>query len=447
MTQSIGVGTTIAGYRLERLIGVGGMATVYLAERGESGEEAVLKIMREELVGDEDLLQRFLREPRYASSLEHPNIVKVFEAGEANGLHFIAMQYVDGTDLRNLLKEEGPLPAGRAVAILVQVAEALDVAHAAGLLHRDVKPDNVLIAEGAGQEGDKAYLTDFGLGKDPGRDSRALTGSGEFVGTVLYTAPEQMLEKEPDRRVDVYSLACVLYETLVGGPPFHHPNVMEVMQAHIESPPPKASKQRKGLPPELDAVIERGLAKEPGDRYDSCVELVAAAGAALGVQVSRPPAPRGPAHGNLTLVVEEGPAAGARIAVAGELMIGRTAPGEGTLGHDLEISRQHAVISGTPEGGWTIRDLGSTNGTFVNGQETMGDEELRDGDRVELGGTVLTAAIEPAAEAPAAAPATPSQLSVRLVVDLEAGEGALELDRGADPVRIVLSEGRWRLAR
>ena len=242
---------------------------------------------------DQDLLQRFLREPRYASSLDHPNIVRVFEAGEAGGLHYIAMEYVEGTDLRNLLKEEGPLAPERAVAILTQVAAALDVAHAAGLLHRDVKPDNVLIGNGGGAGAGQAYLTDFGLGKDPGRDSRALTGSGEFVGTVLYTAPEQMLEREPDRRVDVYSLACVLYETLVGGPPFHYANVMEVMQAHIESTPPKPSKQRKGLPVELDDVIERGLAKEPSDRYETCGDLIAAAGSALGLAVASPGACRG----------------------------------------------------------------------------------------------------------------------------------------------------------
>ena len=452
MTQSIGVGTTIAGYRLERLIGVGGMATVYLAARPESGEEAVLKIMREELMRDQDLLQRFLREPRYASSLEHPNIVRVFESGEADGLHYIAMEYVAGTDLRQLLKEEGPLPAIRAVAILNQVAAALDAAHAAGLLHRDVKPDNVLIADGMGEGDGTAYLTDFGLGKDPGRDSRALTGSGEFVGTVLYTAPEQMLEREPDRRVDVYSLACVLYESVVGSPPFHHPNVMEVMQAHLELPPPKPSKHRKGLPEEFDEVIARGLAKEPADRYASCGEFMAAACASLGLEVEAPepePVSRGAAHGDLTLAVERGPAAGARIAVTGELTIGRTAAGEGTLGHDLEISRRHALISGTPEGGWTIRDLGSTNGTFLNGREVVGDEELRDGDRVELGGSVLTATIEPPAEAgeEPVPPVSPAQLSVRLVLDPAAGEGALELDRGADPVRIVLRDGRWRLER
>jgi hypothetical protein len=256
--------------------------------------------------------------------------------------------------------------------------------------------------------------------------------------------------------VDVYSLACVLYETLVGGPPFHHPNVMEVMQAHIESPPPKPSKQRKGLPPQLDDVILRGLAKEPAERYDTCGDLMAAAGSALGLQVApREPVSPGPARGALTLAVEEGPAAGARIPVTGELLIGRTAPEEGTLGHDLEISREHALISGAPDSGWTIRDLGSTNGTFVNGQEITSDEELRGGDRVQMGRTVLTAVIEPQAERPAAtpypptatpAPGRPLPLSLRLVLDAEAGEGALELDRGADPVRLVLSEGRWRIA-
>jgi serine/threonine protein kinase len=289
--MTVEVGTEIEGARLTRELERGGMATVYLAEDLASGETVVVKVLKPELARHEQLRRRFVREARYAESLDHPHIVGVRAAGQQDGAHYIVMQYVQGTDLRSQLAREGPLPPADAVGLLSQVADALDTAHASGLLHRDVKPGNVLIASGEGRDPrGYCYLTDFGLSKDPVRDSGALTVRGEFVGSVLYAAPEQILAVELDARADIYSLGCVLYESLVGTPPFPGELAAAVMQAHLENPPPKPSKRRSGLPSRIDAVIARALAKEPGERYGTCRELIEAAARALGVPVGGAPA-------------------------------------------------------------------------------------------------------------------------------------------------------------
>jgi len=290
--MNIGLGSHVAGVRLGSVIGHGGMAIVYAGRDEGTGEELVVKVLREEYARDERIRRRFRREAGYAGSLEHPNIVRVLDSGEAGGLPYIVMEYVRGTDLRTQLAGRTPLDAAETIRILSQVAEALDAAHAAGLLHRDVKPGNVLIASGAGsQPSGRCYVTDFGLSKQPARDSRGLTEPGEFVGSVLYTAPEEILGEETDATVDVYSLGCVLYECLVGSPPFDGARASELMQAHIEAQPPRPSKQRPGIPSDLDRVIRRALAKRPGDRYRSCRELIEAAREALGLSVGEPSEP------------------------------------------------------------------------------------------------------------------------------------------------------------
>jgi len=294
--MTVEVGAEIAGARITRELERGGMAIVYLAEDFQTGDPVVVKVLKDELARDEQIRRRFVREARYATSLEHPNIVRVLRAGEQDGAHYIVMQYVRGTDLRRQLASEGRRGPAETIALLSQVAAALDAAHASGMLHRDVKPGNVLIASGEGRDAKgHCYLTDFGLSKDPGRDSRALTVSGEFVGSVLYAAPEQMLATEADARADVYSLGCVLYECLVGEPPFGGREAMAVMQAHLESPPPKPSKV-PGLPSRLDAVVARALAKDPAERYESCGELIEAAREALSVPVAPVAAPAGEAR-------------------------------------------------------------------------------------------------------------------------------------------------------
>jgi serine/threonine protein kinase len=266
-------GTELAGYRIDRLLGRGGMSVVYLAEDPRLKRRVALKVIAPELAQDEQFRHRFVRESELAASLDHPNIVPIYEAGEADGVLFIAMRYVEGIDLKALIERDGPLEPGRAVGILRQVAGALDAAHARGLVHRDVKSSNVLVATSEGEE-EHAYLSDFGLTKRSASDSGALTGTGQFLGTVDYAAPEQFQRGTLDGRADQYSLGCVAYECLVGETPFHSETEVATMYAHLNEAPPKPSEHREGLPPAVDAVMARVLAKDPAARYGSCREFV-----------------------------------------------------------------------------------------------------------------------------------------------------------------------------
>jgi tRNA A-37 threonylcarbamoyl transferase component Bud32 len=456
MAESIGIGSEIGGYRVTGLLGQGGMGWVYRAEELATGQERALKVLSERLTDAEDFRARFLRESRYAASVDHPNVVRVHDAGEDGGRLYMAMDYVQGTDLKALLALEGRLDTGRTLAILGDVAAALDAVHAAGLLHRDVKPGNVIVAPGpAGGEG--SYLTDFGLSKNPAQDSRALTAAGDFVGTYYYTAPEQILANEPDHRADVYSLGCVLYECLTGEPPFRHEQAMDALHAHIEEPPPRVTERRPDLPAALDDVIAKAMAKQPRERFASCGELLAAARAAVApapVAGASPPE-LGVPREKLRLKVTAGNAGGTEIQVEDELLIGRAAEGQGTLAGDAEISRRHARIF-RAQGGFMIEDLGSTNGTFVNGRELSAPELLSVADSIQLGGTTLRVQVStpmtpPPTEAPAAPPPAPPgpapfpRLSLR-DVDLEAGEATLQLDEVGEPLRLVYEDGRWRVA-
>jgi YVTN family beta-propeller protein len=272
------LGTDFAGYAVEALIGRGGMSVVYRAEHVRLKRKVALKVLAPELAEDERFRERFLRESELAASLDHPNIVPVYDAGEVEALLFIAMRYVEGTDLKALLRRDGPLEAGRGLTLAAHVAEALDAAHERGLVHRDVKPSNVLVAAQGGKE--HCYLADFGLTKsasDPG----GVAGSGHMVGTIDYVAPEQIQGAVVDGRADVYSLACLLYECLTGEVPFKRSNEIAVIYAHLEEPPPRASDRRADLPPELDEVFAKGLAKLPAERYESAGDLVDAARAAF----------------------------------------------------------------------------------------------------------------------------------------------------------------------
>ncbi len=265
-------GDVVAGYRIESRIGRGGMGVVYLAEHQTLRRRAALKIIAPDLADDSDFRERFLREARIAATLTHPNVVTVYDAGEIDGLLYIAMQYVPGPDLAAILREERRLGPYRVLDIGRQVAAALDAAHTAGLIHRDVKPANVLI------DGRHAYLTDFGLTKDRGSGSGAsLTRAGEVVGTTAYLAPEQVEGKEVDARADVYALACLIFHTLSGETPFPRDNDMAILYAHLHDDPPKLSERRKGLPSGLDAVIEKAMDKQPDRRFGSCEELIMAA--------------------------------------------------------------------------------------------------------------------------------------------------------------------------
>ncbi len=271
------IGTTIAGYRIEAVLGRGGMGVVYLAEQLALSRKVALKVLAPELAEDPKFRDRFLRESRIAASLEDPNILPVYEAGEADGALFIAMRYVRGTDLRRLIDAEGPLAPERTVSILTQAASALDAAHAEGLIHRDVKPANVLLVPGSP---DRVYLADFGLTKRAASDS-GVTGTGQFLGSVEYAAPEQFEGRPVDRRTDVYALGCVLYECLIGEPPYRRESEAAVMYAHLRDDPPRPRTARPEVPAAFDPVVARAMAKRPEARYPTAGDLAQEARKAL----------------------------------------------------------------------------------------------------------------------------------------------------------------------
>jgi serine/threonine protein kinase len=280
--QPVGIGTDFLGYRIEELIGRGGMGVVYRAYDLRLKRPVALKLVAPSLARDEQFRERFARESELVMSLEHPNVVPIYDAGDVDGRVYLAMRLVDGTDLRSLLRAEGALEPDRAVAICTQIAAALDAAHARGLVHRDVKPSNVLL-DSSGH----VYLADFGLTRTLD-DEGSAAGDDRAVGTPAYLAPEQLEGRPADGRADVYSLGCVLYECLTGEPVFPRDSRLAVAWAHLEEEPPRASKRRAGLPEAADAVLGRALAKDPEQRFATCGALVSAAENALGLGKSEP---------------------------------------------------------------------------------------------------------------------------------------------------------------
>jgi predicted Ser/Thr protein kinase len=275
-SQTLGVGDRLGDFRILGPIGEGGMGVVYLAHDERLGRQVALKVIAPQLAHDPEFQERFEAEARSAAAIDHPNVVSIYSAGSNEGRLFIAMRFVDGTDLRTRLREAGPLDAEAALAVIADVAAALDAAHAAGLVHRDVKPANVLLTgePGAGT----AYLTDFGLTKGLQGNSAQLTGTGQWIGTVDYVAPEQMTSGRVDARTDVYALGCVLFEMVAGSPPFSG-SEMQRMWHQVNEPVPSLSASAEAHP--LDPVIARATAKEPGDRFHSAGDLARAAQAAI----------------------------------------------------------------------------------------------------------------------------------------------------------------------
>jgi Protein kinase domain len=274
--MTVAIGSQFAGYRLDEEIGRGGMGIVYRARELALDRPVALKLIAPELARNPSFRDRFLRESRLAASIDHPGILPVYAAGEADGELYLAMRYVSGTDLRALIERSGPLPPEQSLPIVEQVAEALDAAHERGLVHRDVKPGNVLI-----DSANHCYLCDFGLTKQLG-ESSGTTVAGGLVGTLDYLAPEQIRQEPVDGRADRYALACVLYECLAGKPPFRRDTEAQTLWGHMQEPVPPIPGHA-----ELDDVFERGLAKDPHDRFDSCAQLVETAGSALGLGPSR----------------------------------------------------------------------------------------------------------------------------------------------------------------
>jgi serine/threonine protein kinase len=271
----LSLGSTIAGCRLEAVAGRGGMGVVYRATQLALGRLVALKAVAPELSGDDDFRQRFQRESHIAASIDHPNVIPVYEAGELDGTLYLIMRWVDGTDLRALLTAEGRLSPVRAVRLLRPVALALAAAHRRGLVHRDVKPANVLITRGDEGEDEHVYLTDFGIARRTQGES-AMTRTGVLVGTIDYTAPERIEGGKGTSASDIYSFGCMLYETLTGHPPFDRPTEVSKMFAHLNDPAPAARDEVPEVPGQLDAIIAKAMAKRPADRFASAGELALA---------------------------------------------------------------------------------------------------------------------------------------------------------------------------
>jgi hypothetical protein len=281
--RDLPAGSEIAGYRVEGVAGRGGMGVVYRATDLTLERPVALKLISEDLARDEGFRARFKRESRLAASIRHSNVITVFHAGEEDGRLYIATEFVEGTDLKAVIAERGALAPAAAAEITSQIASALDAAHAKGLIHRDVKPSNVLI-----EHGGHAYLTDFGLTKSTSSQS-AMTETGLFVGTIDYAAPEQISGQPLDARTDVYALGCVLFECLTGRHPYPRESNVATMYAHTHEPPPSVLEHAPGVPEVLDAVVKRAMAKDPDDRYPSAGDLARAAlAAAEGVVVAQP---------------------------------------------------------------------------------------------------------------------------------------------------------------
>jgi streptogramin lyase len=282
--QQLSSGDQLGDYTIRALIGRGGVGAVYRAADLRLARGVALKVLSAARAGDAGFRDRALRESQLAASLDHPNVIPIYSVGEDAGRVYIAMRLVEGGDLRALLRREGRLEPARALAIVAQVGEALDAAHAAGLVHRDVKPANVLIDRRRGHE--HCYLGDFGISAFATETSHADV-SQRLVGTLSAIAPEQIRGDQLDGRADVYSLGCMLYECLTGSPPFVGDSDIALIFAHLEQPPPKPSTRLPELPQKLDEVVADALAKDPADRPATCRELVQRAAGALDVSPRR----------------------------------------------------------------------------------------------------------------------------------------------------------------
>ncbi|WP_233533014.1 protein kinase [Antrihabitans sp. YC2-6] len=288
-------GSVFAGYTIERMLGRGGMGSVYLAKHPRLPRSDALKLLSADYGTSSTFRARFEREADVAARMHHPNVVAVHDRGVEGGQLWIAMQFIDGTDVAELVSI-GPraLPGRRVVSIIADAAKGLDHAHRFGLLHRDVKPANILVTRAPDEPtGERALITDFGIARAID-ETRHFTETGDVLATIAYAAPEQLEGHAVDHRADVYALGCTLFEMLTGHTPFPRENPLAVIKAHLVAPPPRATESVPTLPPAIDAVIARALAKNPAQRFDSCRELAGAAAAALAVPLAPIPEPEPP---------------------------------------------------------------------------------------------------------------------------------------------------------
>ena len=331
----LGRGSLVGGYRIDELISRGGMGVVYRATSVALGRAYALKVLAPEIAGEEEFRRRFTREVRLAASFRHPNVVPVRHADEHDGLLFLVMDLIPGTDLRELIRQSGPIEAHRATNLVAQVASALDAAHDRGLVHRDVKPANILIA--ADDLVEHAYVTDFGLARrfDSESSVTALTKTGIVVGTVDYMSPEQITGRRIDGRTDIYALGCMYFEMLTGTVPYGRDNsLMATLFAHVHEPPPSLREPFVDLYPNLGAVVERAMAKDPSDRYPSAGEFADAAADALHgsrrlrLRTLGPPGPPGAKETASALASMEPPSSRQTRRMVSVLCCGVTATGE-----------------------------------------------------------------------------------------------------------------------
>jgi serine/threonine protein kinase len=285
------VGTDVAGYTVESVLGSGAMGVVYVARQRSPERRVALKLITPAFANDEVFRRRFLREATAAAAIEHPHILPVYAAGESNGTLFMAMRLIDGRDLREILRGSPELPLERVERIVGQVGGALDAAHGRGLVHRDVKPGNVLVTEQPdAEDADFCYLMDFGVSTWTASSAATITATGQMVGTANYMAPEQIEGGGVDGRTDLYSLGCVLYECLTGSAPFGGRSAPAILYGHLHERAPAPSSLRPELPSGVDAVIDRALRKAPEERYPSCRELSRDLRAALAGSAATMPA-------------------------------------------------------------------------------------------------------------------------------------------------------------
>ncbi len=362
----LSAGDVFAGYRIERSLGRGGMGVLYLAIEPGLERRVALKLIAPEAAADEVFARRFAEESRIAASIEHPNVVPIYAAGEEAGIPFIAMRYVAGSDLGRRLAREGRLEPGVAAALIAQVGNGLDAIHAAGLVHRDVKPANVLLGQTGGD--DHAYITDFGVARNVATES-GLTQTGRFVGTLDYVAPEQISGGQVDARADVYALGCLLFKLLTGEVPFPRDAEAARLYAHLNDPPPAPSLHATAVPMALDDVAIRAMSKQAEDRYPSAGDLGRAAVAAL--SGSRPDLPeRAVATGAAatrtaeTRSIESGGGGRKRLALAGGLfavaaaviaVIALAGGGGGDGGKATTQAKQASVAGGAADARQTTK--------------------------------------------------------------------------------------------
>ena len=327
-------GDVVGGCRLERLAARGGMGVVFEATHLALARRVAVKVISPHLAGDVTFRERFIREAQLAASVHDPHVVDVYDAGEQDGALYLVMRFIDGTDLRTVLTSEGRLDPARAVRITRHVATALDTAHAAGLIHRDVTPSNVLLS-GTG-EGEHALLTDFGLVKS--LETTAATRTGAWLGTVSYVAPEALRGEKVDGRADVYALTCVLHRMLTGHAPFERDSDAAIITAHLHDSPPQPS--AAGLPAALDLVVARGLAKHPGDRYATAGALAHAAQAAIdGTAATQPPINAGMPHLDRQAAAGAGGGDGSGAATTSLMPGAGGAPGVTSVDQRVDLTR------------------------------------------------------------------------------------------------------------